>query len=428
MAKPSTAFALSIGIACALMISRKLSMKLLAISIVCACFLVFSSALAIDRSLFLFIERFRTGIEFAAYLGGGHSLGEIFRLDNFKLNHRETLAITFLAISSFLAARSTSSARTAAKLFSFLISLVFFIAVVVLAIVWVDETAGFGHFQGMVVWGIVLSMVALGLTSGPRRPLMSDSVPYWGMAVLFFLMPYTFAFGTIGNYWRVGSSASIFWVFGGLVMMGPLIRSQKNLIFALPLVLATQAVTAALLQTGLERPYRQPQPIRNNDTPMKFGASGSELMLSAGFAKYVSEANAVAQRAGLQANTPVIDLTGQSPGILYALNAESIGQAWTIGGYPGSAKLAIAALERVSCEKIAAAWLLWEPNGQRSLPAEVMQSLGADFPTNYRQMGAWETADGAGGRKQRIQQILLAPAAPTETLSACLTIRKTKSK
>ena len=35
----------------------------------------------------------------------------------------------------------------------------------------------------------------------------------------------------------------------------------------------------------------------------------------------------------------MIDLTGQSPGILYAIGAVNVGQAWTIGGYPGSKRL-----------------------------------------------------------------------------------------
>lgn len=121
---------------------------------------------------------------------------------------------------------------------------------------------------------------------------------------------------------------------------------------------------------------------------------------------------------------PLIDLSGQSPGILYEIGAESIGQAWTVGGYPGSLNLAEYALAITSCEKISVAWVLFEPNGPRSIPVELMPRLGANFPRSYELAGAWETAEGAGGYQNRRTQELYKPIEPHKTLTTCRNLRE----
>lgn len=147
------------------------------------------------------------------------------------------------------------------------------------------------------------------------------------------------------------------------------------------------------------------------------------MVLSETYSDYVSSAVAIAQEAGFEPNTPVIDLSGQSPGILYAFGAENIGQAWTIGGYPGSLRLAQASLARTPCWKIANAWILFEPEGPRSIPAELMAGLGADFPGGYEHAGTWQTAEGAGGYAYRRTQKLYKPLKPQQTMMACQMLR-----
>lgn len=84
----------------------------------------------------------------------------------------------------------------------------------------------------------------------------------------------------------------------------------------------------------------------------------------------------------------MIDLSGQSPGILYALEAENIGQAWAIGRYLGCLNLASTALNRTLCEKNAAAWALFEPYEPSSIPVQVMHSLGAQSLVRYKHLGS----------------------------------------
>ncbi len=177
----------------------------------------------------------------------------------------------------------------------------------------------------------------------------------------------------------------------------------------------------------MEKPYRQPQPVALNDTTIEIGPNRSALRLSSGYADYIREAASSARIAGFNPGDGIIDLSGQSPVILYALGAENLGAAWIIGGYPGSLQFARATLERVSCEKIASAWVLYEANGPRSIPVELMQALGAAFPGQYKEVATWKTARGAGGYEESRVQQLFKPAAVPDTLKACQTLREKKA-
>ncbi len=134
------------------------------------------------------------------------------------------------------------------------------------------------------------------------------------------------------------------------------------------------------------------------------------------------------RKAGFEFKTPVIDLTGQSLGILYAIESESIGQAWTIGGYPGSLKLAEAVFERITCEKISKDWILFEQGGPRSISNELIQSLGAYFPNSFELVGKWQTAEGAGGYPVSRTQERYKPVKPSEKLNTCMRLRKSQGQ
>ncbi|AMN79646.1 hypothetical protein AYR47_15510 [Pseudomonas azotoformans] len=87
----------------------------------------------------------------------------------------------------------------------------------------------------------------------------------------------------------------------------------------------------------------------------------------------------------------MIDLSGHSPGMLYALSATSIGQPWTVGGYPGSLNLAKEALGLVTCSDIAQAWILTEPGAPTQIPDELLESLGGDLDRDYELVATWNS-------------------------------------
>lgn len=419
MAKPTTALALAIGALIYLLLARKFSIRLLALAIVTAVALLLASALLIDGSLMRFVERHQLGLELGKHLGSGHTFGHIWRIDDFVLDKRIKLAILLVAGILLIAFWGLQAKHKKTYIIGLAASVAFFVLTAALTLGQINRHAGFAGFQGMLVFGLFYAAVGAGLVFGRRKAISTITQAQWAAAGLLMLMPYMYAFGTGNNYWHQASYSPIFWLLASLVLLLPLIRAQSSWVLALPLVLATQAVTATLLQTGLELPYRQPEPLRLNTATVPFGPQQSRLVLSDGYAHYIESAVASAKQAELTPNTPMIDLSGQSPGILFALGAQSIGQVWTLGGYPGSMAFVQAGLAHTSCEKIANAWILLEPDGPRKIPTEFMPALGAHFPDDYEQVGAWQTAAGAGGYAEIRTQTLFKPVKPQKTVETC---------
>ena len=109
---------------------------------------------------------------------------------------------------------------------------------------------------------------------------------------------------------------------------------------------------------------------------------------------------------------------------MYLLCAKSIGTTWNIGGYKGSLDLAKARFNLVDCKNIANSWILYEPKSTRSVSADLLTSLGMNFPKQYKQVGSWETAPGAGGYKEIRIQELYKPLNINITKASCELKRK----
>jgi hypothetical protein len=425
LAKPSAAFALSFILLVYLIVSHKLSRWFLFFSASIVSFLILISALLIDGSIVAFTDRLFLGYEFGSQLGGGHRLNHILRVDYFLPSWQligyafALFLFTSVAMSSFWD-QSGHRRIPASNWINFL----FFILIASLLTTRFDLFVDVGRFQGLVFFGIVFAAVFSGLQFVKRFELAPTSQSQLATAGLLLLMPHAYAFGTNGNYWEIGSSAAIFWLLAGFTFMQPLAHHRKAWSISMPIVLAAQALTIVILQTASLHPYRQDQALHRNTTYVEFGTQKSSLVLSAPFATYISSAKRIALDSGLQPNTPIIDLTGQSPGILFVLGAESIGQAWMIGGYSGSLKLAKLTLDLTPCQKIANSWILTEPTGPRSISNELLPMLGLNFPESYEFAGRWETAPGAGGFNFARTHELYRPKNPAQSLLSCNTERE----
>jgi hypothetical protein len=247
--------------------------------------------------------------------------------------------------------------------------------------------------------GVVLVLFGLSV----RRQLSAPVAGQLPLAVLFFALPYVFAFGTNGNYWSLAAHAGLFWVAAAIMLMRAIYREWGAPCTVLILVLLPFAISARVLAIGMEYPYRQTQPVQRNDQVVEVGTSGARLTLASDFASYVRRLQAIAREGGSQGGDPLIDLTGHYPAAPFVLGAVPIGQAWTIGGYPGSEALAAAALRRVSCATIVASWLLVEPDGPRRISREVLGKYGLKFEP------VGSLASPTGSYPQSYQQYLLRP-------------------
>lgn len=419
MAKPTTALALAVVVFIYLLLARKFSIRMFLLTVASALGLLLFSALLIDGSVFAFVKRLQLGAEFLGYLGGGHTLIQILRVDDFQLGEKFKNYIFFLSATVSIALWSICAKNKNWSFLSFFISIGFFSYSISLSLGQIYCTLEIGQFQGLLIFSFIYAVIFAALVIARLRVLKVIPVQHLATAAIFLIMPLIYAFGTNNNYWQAAGGAAIFWLIAGLALLGPLILDRATWSIILPLALASQAVTAALLQTGLERPYRQPYPLRFNASPFAIGPQKSMITLSDSYSAYIATAMAFAKEAGFEPEMPMIDLSGQSPGLLYAIGAENVGQAWIIGGYPGSLRLAEAALKYVSCEKISTSWILYEPQGPRSISLDLLKNFGADFPNSYKLVGSWETAEGAGGYVDRRVQKLYKPIINNKNLMNC---------
>jgi|CXWL01.1.fsa_nt_gi hypothetical protein len=417
MAKPTTAAALGLVIAIYLVMSGKLRIRMLALSVAIAAILVLLSAWYIDGSVELFLLRLAKGAEDVQRLQAGYALSDIFRWDDFGFSRNEKITLAGSSIFIFFATYLSYSSGQAQRLFAAALTLLIsaFCLLVLL------RNSGFKlslipNFAllfrplnfGLLFWaapiGAVLAVATLLYKDFPRLP-SRDS---WALVISFVFFPYVYTIGSNSNCWYGASDAAIFWVLaGGIVLVLPQLHGTSWRIY-LPLATMVQAGTVTLLSLSTESPYRQTQPLRQNHDMIQIAYTGSQLWVSPDFAIYVRTLDHLAKRGGFKHGTPMIDLTGHYPTALYVLGAKAVGLAWMIGGYPGSDMMASGVLDRVSLEDLKNAWILTEPAGPRKLSPDILKRYGIDLAKDYVEVGKLDSP--TGYYPESYMQHLLKPA------------------
>ena len=426
MAKPTTAGLLAICVVLYLVFARLFSLRMLLIPVGVTMALLVSGALLIDGSISDFLFRHVHAYQDIISFRNRYHLQETIRIDSFQLTQQEQYIVITVIIFAFTAAYFLPSAWFIARVYALLVSLFFLLVIILLVIDALPPLSDIGKFKAMMIWGCVIAMMVFWLFHLKTISVSAIPLPQRLIALLFFFMPYIFAFGTGNNYWWAGSWAAIFWLLGGVVLLGPIAAHiTSGWTFAIPFSLATQLISAIVLQSAMEQPYLQPPLFLNNRT-VERSTAYSGIVVNTGYAKYIDDAVSAAATAGFTPGTPVMDMTGFSPGIIYALQAQSIGSAWFIGGHPWSLKLAVSALRRVSCDILSKAWVLDEPEGSRRIPNEALASYGANLATHYKKVASWYTAIGAGGKNVRRRQLLYMPVRQNDVLNKCNTIHKAR--
>ena len=239
--------------------------------------------------------------------------------------------------------------------------------------------------------------------------------------MLMMALPYAYAVGTNRNYWSVGAYAGYFWALGGLLLCLPLWLDKQRQAPVIPYVLCVSLIASLTLNTAYQRPYRQAVPLLQQQRHVVLDdRRAASVMVSPEFAQYIQQARQQARDAGFSSGDAMIDMTGRSPGLLFALGARSVGQAWFIGGYRGSTRRAAALLSNVPCDVLASSWLLVELDGSRRLSPTLTSSFGANFIDVYDPVAQWRAVSGEGGQLKWREQALYRPNRPKDQASqAC---------
>ena len=405
MAKPSSAAGLAPVVLIYLILSKNFQLRFLLIAVVTSFILFIISAYIIDGSITAYVEQYILSFDLLTLQQGGYGINRIFRIDSLNLSNKITLSIFFIFLISVFFIWLTLKNYKINNFIYIITCFLILVIIATLAVADINWNPNFGFYQPYQLFGIGYACLFIIIILIIKNKIKIYNIR-WKLFFLFLILPYIQALGTNSNYWEQSGYVSLFWLISGFVLIIPWFCKLKLFQPIILLVLVSQLIVSIHIKERIEKPYRYNQPLRLDDTKIAVNDKNQQLILSKEFANYINEARKIAAQSGFNKQDSIIDLSGQSPGLLYLIGAKSIGTAWNIGGYKGSLDMAKATFNLVDCTDISNSWVLYEPKGPRSISADLLVSLGMNFPKQYQKVGSWETASGAGGYKEiRIQEL-----------------------
>ncbi len=242
-------------------------------------------------------------------------------------------------------------------------------------------------------WWVLLAF-GTGLLWLAERLCRETPLPRWhdvrgvaGLSVLLFALPVCYSIGTNGSLPAHTQMAAAFAV---MALMLPLRRLHALGLIHGAALAATLALLGLPMLIGqwraLEDPgstYRLRSGLLQQDRALAMGGHGQSLKLDALTHDGLAELQARMAAAGYRPGDPVIDATGDGPGLVYALAGRPLGVAWMIGGYAGSECIAARILDQVPVAELRRAWIISaddNPRAIQALPRLVLERTGAPGP------------------------------------------------
>lgn len=422
MAKPTTAAAIALVVTLYVVVLRRKSLLPMLGAAAVALALLTVTAYLIDDGISGLVARMVNSAEVEILLGSGHEVSRMFRVDWLAASRGQLAIAVSLATALLLSILMGATHR----LFLSLALAAMLIATIAIALLGTDPIS----IERSTLF-LVLAFTCLGALFYREGLILRCQAPTSiALALTFLVLPHLFALGSNFNYWIGGSSAALFWMLAVIAFLSPLAQQGRSVATLLPLTVLAQLLTASVVNAGFLKPYRQVKDLRAYTAVMPMPGGGN-LVLSQPFHDYLATAIAQARAAGLEVGTPVVDLSGRSPGLLYMLETRALGLPWLIGTYPGSKAVEVfglpwliggvnpgssaAAVETLGlehCADLAKAWVLIEPEGPRHLDqTSVMASFGA-VQADYFVAATFETPVNDGEFPNAYRQFLLKPVRP----------------
>jgi hypothetical protein len=402
----------------------KFRLRGLSIAVAVAGFFLGVAALAIDGSLFGFVRRIIDGLDIGNRLLAKHNLTEIFRWDGINLSAEQKSNFTYLLIIAFIATILCFLANSIARFAAALIAIAISTACIATFAGHLHPSISYEPFQPVQFFAVSFGMALAAMMFQDRTyPRVSRN----GVAVLVFfaVLPYAYAFGTNTNYGATAARAGFFWFLSGLVVCAGSAAANPAWHKLLPAAALVLVVSTGILYSSMENPYRQTQPLRLQMTAVDITPGKSRLFLPKETAAYIRELHRLSAANGFKEGDLALDLTGVSPGSLYAMGARPLGLASTFAGYPGSRDFLTAALDGETCKAIAESWILTEPDAPDSFSPDLLQQFGINISTDYLDVGSINSTRSFA--PQQFEQRLLKPVrSPEAARLACESARRTR--
>lgn len=250
------------------------------------------------------------------------------------------------------------------------------------------QLQGYGKsWWALLAFGTALMWLAERLCRDRPMPQWSDVRGVSGLSILLFVLPVCYSVGTNGSLPAHTQMAAVFAV---VAMMLPLRRLHSlelihgGAVMAVLTMLSLPMLVSQLRSLGDSAfTYRLRTGLLDQKFALELGAHRRPLHLDASTHDSLSELQHRMLELGYQIGQPILDATGDGPGLVYALGGRPLGVAWLLGGYPGSERVAARLLDGLSVVDLRRAWLLSaadNPRALRALPQMIRERTGEPGP------------------------------------------------
>jgi hypothetical protein len=213
----------------------------------------------------------------------------------------------------------------------------------------------------LTLMAILLALVARWLI---RRPLTRSS-PWragliWGAIVL---IPFAYSFGTNNPLLRHMGMAAIFPSVLGIALFRRLWMEHAipGWVFAIGLMLLAALPAEILVRQWFDGSftYRLGAPLASQTTAIPRNKGDIDVLVSPVLASGVRDYLQLVEKSGFAAGQPMIDFTGQAPGLVALSGGAPLGTIWIVGGpmFAGD-EMARISLADVDARDLRRAWLL----------------------------------------------------------------------
>lgn len=235
----------------------------------------------------------------------------------------------------------------------------------------VSAAFALSHEQHTRLWLVGMAVAALGLWNLERvgrslRPFTGDDRADLALMALLFYLPVAFSFGSNMSAFGHSIMASLFACCAvylrlyRLAHQGMLARTALGactILLCLPALL-----TQVWALTDARYTYRQLRPLAVHDVPITLGVPATRLWVDSITNKSLQDIGAMVKQAGFKPGKDILDLTGDGPGLIYAVGANPLATPWMLGGYAGSDNAAAHTIDSLPLSTLRGTWLLTSTN------------------------------------------------------------------
>ena len=193
----------------------------------------------------------------------------------------------------------------------------------------------------------------------------------------------SFVIGTGNPYGFQITGAWVFLLLGPIIFWSkiPLEYRERQLV-TYCLAITNLICVSMLLLHSVNNPYRQSNAAYAYEYDLRALNPKLNVLVDVNDGKFYREITKIANQFSIERETPMVDFSGQTPGISLFLQTVHLGSPWHIGSERGVQRRFIFYLTKY-CELLPEAWLIDEPEGAYRHDTELLANYNLSLKEDY---------------------------------------------